>query len=87
MTKKNILWWRFVTVECGALFTFGCVKLQRRLCDKVSLKVIYKCVYYCELHIVQFGGSVSLARNLILAFKNVAQTHIVSGSLPVLPTN
>ena len=43
----------------------------------VSLKVIYKCVYYCVLHIVQFGGSALLARNVILAFKNAAQTHIV----------
>ena len=62
-------------------------KLQRHLCDKVCLTVIYKCVYYRVLHKIQFGESAPPARNLILAFKNTAQTDIVSGSLPVLATN
>ena len=62
-------------------------KLLRHLCDKVCLKIIYKCIYYRVLHKIQFGESASPARNLILAFKNAAQTHIVSGSLPVLATN
>ena len=62
-------------------------KLQGHLCDKVCLTVIYKCVYYRVLHKIQFGESAPPARNLILAFKNTAQTDIVSGSLPVLATN
>ena len=62
-------------------------KLLRHLCDKVCLKIIYKCVYYRVLHKIQFGESASPARNSILAFENAAQTHIVSGSLPVLATN
>ena len=62
-------------------------KLQRHLCDKVCLKIIYKCVYYRVLHKIQFVESTSPARNLILAFENAAPTHIVSGSFPVLPTN
>ena len=62
-------------------------KLLRHLCDKVRLKIIYKCVYYRVLHKIQFGESASPARNSFLAFENAAQTHIVSGSLPVLATN
>ena len=62
-------------------------KLQRHLCGKVCLKVIYKCVYYPVLHKIQFRESAPPARNLILAFKNTAQTDIVSGSLPVFATN
>ena len=62
-------------------------KLQRHMCDKVCLKFFYKCVYYRVLHKIQFGESTSPARNLILDFENAAQTHIVSGSFPVLPTN
>ena len=62
-------------------------KLHRHLCDKVCLTVIYKCVYYRVLHKIQFGESTSPARKLILDFENAAQTHIVSGSFPVLPTN
>ena len=62
-------------------------KLLRHLCDKVCLKIIYKCVYYRVLHKIQFGETAYPARNSILAFENAAQTHIVSGSLPVLATN
>ena len=57
-------------------------KLLRHLCDKVCLKIIYKCVYYRVLHKIQFGESASQARNLILAFENAAQTHIVSMIIP-----
>ena len=45
----------------------------------------YTTVYY--IHKIQFGESTSPARKLILDFENAAQTHIVSGSFPVLPTN
>ena len=30
-------------------------KLQRHLCDKVCLKIFYKCVYYRVLHKIQSG--------------------------------
>ena len=53
-------------------------KLQRHLCDKLCLKIIYKCVYYRLLNKIQFGESASPARNLIIAFESAAQKRIVS---------
>ena len=77
----------YVQGDVPYLHFFVLSKLQRHLCDEVCLKVIYKCVCYRGLHKIQFGESATPAKNLILAFKNAAQTDIVSGSLPVLATN
>ena len=77
-------------VQSDVPYLHFCVlsKLQRHLCDKVCLTVFYKCVYYRVLHKIQLGESAPPAKNLILAFKNTAQTDIaVSGSLSVLATN
>ena len=73
----------YVQIDMPYLHLYVLNKLQRHLCDKVCLKIIYKCVYYRVLHKIQFEESASPARNLILSFENAAQTHIVSGSLPV----
>ena len=67
----------YVQIDMPYLHLYVLNKLQRHLCDKVCLKIIYKCVYYRVLHKTQFGESTSLARNLILAFENAAQTYIV----------
>ena len=44
-------------------------ELKKHLCDKVCLKITYKCVYYRVLHKIQFGESASPARNLIFSFR------------------
>ena len=69
------------------IYIFECYVNSRDTYNKVCLTVIYKCVYYRELHKIQFGESAPPVRNLILAFEHTAQTDIVSGSLPVLATN
>ena len=44
-------------------------KLLRHLCDKVCLKIIYKCVFYRVLHKIQFGESASPARKFNSSFR------------------